>query len=930
MLYTLVCMVSWTAFRRHIGYLPSREQERVHDAFVMGERAHGSQQRKSGEPYFTHPIAVAEMLADIRADPDTLIAALLHDTLEDTGLSLDDIQKSFGDAVANIVQGVTKLCKEDIDQRATLDDQVETIRKMFTLMQGDVRIMIIKLYDRLHNMQTIEALKPERQRSLAQETYDVYVRIADRLCMQDLHDELEEWCVRTLHADRFPSMVELRTGVEESANSLTETLRAGVVDLLPDASLIDIHHEHRAWSTQMKQHLDTNGKVQAPLSMVFVCRDRNACYTVLGALHSTWKREVLSFQDFINAPKINGYQGIHTTIILGDGTRVRCKMRTPEMQSYARLGVSLKAFDGKEAGVFNYLPWTQHVLSLAQDTKDRSMEFWDSLQSDILGSTFILHGPGDETVHLPSGATALDGALYLFGDLALRLTSLKVNDVDAQFTTPLHHADVLQATFGDELTVERSWLECAKTAVATAMIRAALAKLVPEEEKILIGKTLFGRIMQQEHRGFIEEFAEGAIQKGLQALGLSSLEEAFIAIANGHVEPRELHDAIFTPFHQKHSAVAVQSVRFSCDMQDFSSVSRILDVCRSYGTSVQRGSLRLRWRWLSRKSIANVVMRLRITGAEQEAFASGLRNAGAMQVKVGNSALEASSLIALIILIVIWGLDPVFAKALLADRISPALLTFVRFATLWAAGLLAYAVQYGITRESLKPLNPFQPTLALSAIALFFTALSTYFTLTALPATTYILFIIGGIAASSFIRDVWHGHLRWHSIISLLCLLLGVWQLRALNTGTWTTYGLATLSAVGFAGYSIISARYQRDVGMIRTRYPAFLFWMGTMCLFCSLGILLATRDIQWDTGALATAAGFSLMFTVLPYVIYFEYSRRLEPSILDRALPFVCLATVIGESIYTGTTNVLWALPSMLVFLALQLWQKRDDLTHQ
>ncbi len=319
--------MQWQEFRSHVRHLPTLQIARIEQAFELGKKVHAGQKRKSGEDYFSHPVAVAHMLADMHADADTLIAALLHDTVEDTPLTLDEIKVIFGEEVTVLIDGVTKLDAKEVAMSPKLDEQIESIRKIFTLMQKDVRIMVIKLVDRLHNIQTIQFLKPERQQTLAQETLEVYVKIADKLCMQDLRDELEALCLAVLQPELFPKLLELRGNNEQRGATIIKTIQTKVREhdrVL--ASHITFGFEPKIWD-QIAAQLSAGGAVTTGLSFITIaieCDDIDGCYRALGALHQLWQREVLSFQDYINAPRLNGYQGLHTTIIAEDGTRVRC------------------------------------------------------------------------------------------------------------------------------------------------------------------------------------------------------------------------------------------------------------------------------------------------------------------------------------------------------------------------------------------------------------------------------------------------------------------------------------------------------------------------------------------------------------------------------------------------------------------------------
>src|SRR3989338_4725283 len=401
--------MQWNEFRSHLRHMSEKDLARVHEAYELGAKMHKDQKRRSGEPYFNHPTTVAIMLSGLGADVDTISAALLHDTLEDTPLTLAQIENTFGKTVSELVDGVSKLTRADIGAKPTLNEQIETLRKMFQVMQKDVRIIVIKLMDRLHNMQTAEFLPEEKLRALIKETLEVYVKIADRLSMQDVRDELKSLCIAIIEPTKHQELSDLRKKNEERGEHLLQTMIQKLKNERPDAlKHVSLAYEHKRWD-KLQEQIETEGAAAtgvASLVIAFICKNTDDCYQMMGVLHQLWQRETLSFQDFINSPMINGYKGLHTTIILEDGTRVRCKIRTTEMHEYAHKGVTTMCFKGEPRCLMDYLPWTQRISPLAKATENRSEEFWRSLQSDVLGESIIIHSASDETVLIPQRATA--------------------------------------------------------------------------------------------------------------------------------------------------------------------------------------------------------------------------------------------------------------------------------------------------------------------------------------------------------------------------------------------------------------------------------------------------------------------------------------------------------------------------------------------
>ncbi len=915
--------MQWKEFRAHVRHLSVSDQDRIHDAFELGKKMHEGQLRKSGEPYFNHPIAVADMLADMGADEETIIAALLHDTVEDTSLTTEDIKVQFGEIVLTLVEGVTKLSKADLGGRPNVNEQIETLRKMFNLMQKDIRIMVIKLVDRLHNMQTTEFLPLEKQQNLARETKEVYVKIADRLCMQDLRDELEALCLNILEPDTYTKLVELRIKNENRSKKILIDMEKKIRAHFPHLNgSIDIQFEHKAWNN-LQEQLQAEGAVITGLStstIVFICDEIETCYRSLGVLHQMWKRETLSFQDFINSPAINGYRGLHTTVILEDGTRVRCKIRTKEMHAYARDGVATICFQKDVHILHQLLPWTERISSVTQDTEGMSNEFFNTLRSDILGESITVHGPGDQTIQIPKGSTALDGAFYLFGDEALTLTSIHIGGREASLDTPLNHAASLNISISDSETVDRSWLEKTNTGFATAAIRNSLIRGKTDQEKIPIGRELLQRSLSQNKRGFIEEFNEKTFEKAIEKLGYESLAGMYIAIANGKLDPSSAYRGLFeTQKTQVGNGQAHRRViTFGIPKHDINVLRRLLDIYQKY--SIQLKNVRLWSPPTSNQTKFKVYVDL--TENDFHDFTKDIRSSGGQNIatRMGPSELP------LLILILLWGLDPVLAHTLLLGNVSIFDLTFIRFLTFFIAGILMYGLQTFFSPRTFKPLSPFQSSLLASGLALFITALFTYAALSLLSPSQYILFIIGGIVFATFFRQILQKKNWWKSAASIFITSIVILALTLVQGGSVIGIAAGISSAIGFSLYSVLSRRYQNEVGMIKERYPAFIFWISGICLLLSLPLFPFTNLNLLSTQELVSSVGFSLIFAVLPYIIFFELTRRIESRYLDATLPFVCISTILGESIIKGNLLSFIALPIALLFLIQAAYSKQTE----
>ncbi len=896
--------MTWQEFSAVLRRFPVQDQEKIQRAFQLGETMHAPQKRHSGEPYFSHPITVARILIDWWADADTVVAALLHDTVEDTPLTLADVEKQFGHTVSALVEGVTKLSAEEMGEKPTLDQQIETLRKIFNLMQQDVRIMVIKLADRLHNMRTSQFLRPEKRLALARETLEVYVRIADRLCMYDIQQELDALCMQTLEPELFERLDTLQKESEVRAEKIAMDMRSALREhhekMLPGVEIVP---EQKSWR-RLRQQLEAEGAAVTGVSaitVVYVCPDIDSCYSILGALHQLWKRETLSFQDFINSPQINGYRGLHTTIILSDGTRVRCKIRTQEMHRYAQQGITTLCFDptteirnGSDKGILKLLPWTKRISPLTEDTKDRSQEFWGSLQSDILGESIVIHGPSDETVHIPSGATALDGAFYLLKDLALRSMTIKVNGREVPFQTLLKHGDSLDVSINGESTAQREWLMWTNTGLATAYIRRSLSLAQPEENKIAIGKTMLQRIFLERGKGFIEEFDEPTLSPTLLPLGFTSLSEAYSAIADGRADATTVFTTMFATTKQRAERQRPSIITYSIDMDNLEIMDRINRIHRSLAPSLQE----IRYRRRFGGENASVTIRTFLGQAALDALTSQLSSAGASDLNVAHapSAFYIPSIIGLFLL---WGLDPVFSKVFLDWGVAPMSFVLIRAVSVFLFSLVILIW----TRQlrSFARISISAPSLWVASLAFFLIGLFTYAALEyGSPSLYSTVFRANAVILSTplLLQQGAFGTLGssiFLSLVGFLSLLL--------SHPTPSGLMLSFLVLLSFSIYTFASRRFQRSARVL-ARYPQFLSFTSAIAVMGAISSYMIFPSPLPSLSMTLILATYCICFIGIPYILFYTLTRAIGYSVVSPWIHLSIVATFIGEAIVFGISS--------------------------
>ena len=466
-------------------YLPATEQDRVARAFDVAERAHRGDVRRSGEPYITHPVAVAQLLAEMRLDGDAIVAGLLHDTVEDTTLTFDEVEAGFGAAVRRIVEGETKISKLAV--RAYEDEQAENLRQMLLAMVGDVRIILVKLADRLHNMRTLAAMPPAKQQRIARETLEIFAPLAHRLGINHVKNELEDLSFSYLEPDRHQQLarqVRMRSAEREayvhaSIEALGVRLRVeGLRFELAGRSkhLYSIHRKMLRDGKNLDQIfdlmairviLDTNGGDED---------EKAGCYRALGIVHSLWTPIPGRFKDYVAVPKPNGYQSLHTTVIGLQGQPIEVQIRSRRMHEVAEFGVAAhwaykQGIDDVDE-VQKRLAWMQQLLDV--DTSvDSAGAFVDAVKSDLLAERVLVFTPAGDVVNLPRGSTPLDFAYQVHTEVGHRCVGARVNGEIVTLAYALQTGDRVEVLTNRSQNYGPSpdWLQLATTRSARQKIR---------------------------------------------------------------------------------------------------------------------------------------------------------------------------------------------------------------------------------------------------------------------------------------------------------------------------------------------------------------------------------------------------------------------------------------------------------------------------
>jgi GTP pyrophosphokinase len=536
-------------------YQPTVDADLIQRAYDYSFKMHAGQTRKSGEPYVVHPVSVAGIIADLRLDAASVCAGLLHDVVEDTLATTDDITKAFGVEIAELVDGVTKLSKINFTSKE--DRQAENFRKMVVAMARDIRVLVIKLCDRLDNMRTLEHMKPEAQERIARETVEIYAPLSNRLGIQSFKSELEDLSFKYLEPDAYTDLVsQMQMTKKERDKYIADVCKTLSSRLASQNFAAEVHGRAKhLYSVYRKMKAQQSGleAVHDLIAFRVVVESVSDCYATLGVIHSQWTPVPGRFKDYIALPKPNMYQSLHTTVIGPGRERIEIQIRTHEMHRVAERGIAAH-WKYKERGGgggiadqdAHRFTWLRQLLEWQKEIKDPA-EFLEGVKIDLFQDEVYVFTPKGDVRVFPRGATPIDFAYQIHTQLGDHVTGARINGKIEPLRYKLRNGDVVEVLTKPDQHPNKDWLDFAGTTRARSKIRNYLRQDQRDKSRRL-GEELFEREL---HKGGVSTSKllknEGEMRRVLEALKVQNLEELYVSIGYGKIDPEEVLKVVAPP-----------------------------------------------------------------------------------------------------------------------------------------------------------------------------------------------------------------------------------------------------------------------------------------------------------------------------------------------------------------------------------------------
>ncbi len=528
---------------RVLAYDPDADEALLNRAYVFSMQAHGSQKRASGDPYFSHPIEVAGILTDLQLDDETIATAILHDTIEDTVATAEQIEKSFGPSVARLVDGVTKLSK--IEAQTENERAAENLRKFLLAMSSDIRVLLVKLADRLHNMRTLHHIGSEvKRRRIARETMDIYAPLAERIGMYEFMREMQTLAFQQLEPDAYTSITKRLHQLHEGGGDIISRISSGLRLQLSRAGIqADIQgrekHPYSIWKKMAERHISFE-QLSDVMAFRVIVDDIDSCYKALGVLHRRWPMVPGRFKDYVSTPKRNGYRSLHTSVIHSEKMRIEVQIRTREMHAQAEYGLAAHwAYkQGKPSREASSHSWIRDLVDILEHAGNPE-ELLEHTKMAMYQDRIFAFSPTGELIQLPKGSTAIDFAYAVHTDVGDTTVGAKVNGRVVPLRTPIENGDQVQILRSKAQEPQVEWLTFAFTGKARSSIRRSVRQK-EREETIALGRKFYDEIVKR----IPAQLGPEAQPEALKRLKLPDEDALMEAIARKLVDDATVMDAL--------------------------------------------------------------------------------------------------------------------------------------------------------------------------------------------------------------------------------------------------------------------------------------------------------------------------------------------------------------------------------------------------
>ena len=527
-------------------YDPDADEAMINRAYVFSVQKHGSQKRASGDPYFSHPIEVAGILTDFNLDDQTIVTALLHDTIEDTLVTYEEIESAFGKDVARMVDGVTKLSK--IEAMSENERAAENLRKFLLAMSDDIRVLLVKLADRLHNMRTLHFIKnPDKRRRIARETMDIYAPLAERIGMYDFMREMQLLAFREIEPEAYASITKRLEQLKEGGHDKVDRIGAELQLLLAGKGMsVSVSgrekHPFSIWKKMQERHISFE-QLTDVMAFRVITDSHEACYRALGIIHQTFKMVPGRFKDYISTPKRNGYQSLHTTVIHQDNARIEVQIRSRDMHNDAELGLAAHwAYKQKGDATDHHAAWLRDLVEILEQSQDAD-ELLEHTRMAMYQDRIFAFSPKGELHQMPKGSTPVDFAYAVHTSLGNQTVGAKVNGRVVPLRTSLENGDQVEILKSEGQEPQPGWLTFAITGKARAAIRRYIRQKQRGEE-IKLGEKLYAEIIGRFSPDLAKELGDKALTAALKRLKLEDRAALMVAIATHRLLDREVMEAL--------------------------------------------------------------------------------------------------------------------------------------------------------------------------------------------------------------------------------------------------------------------------------------------------------------------------------------------------------------------------------------------------